>query len=72
MDFSAGTLIASLVVSSIGFGFFLYGKKQVRFPQLIVGLVMMIYPYFVAGPVAVWSIAGALVLALVVAVRLGM
>lgn len=72
MELSAATLVASLVVSTVGLGLFLYGKKQVRFPQLIVGLAMMIYPYFVASSVATWSIGGALVLALTVAVRLGM
>ena len=72
MELSGATLLASLVVSTIGFGLFLYGKKQLRFPQLIVGLVMMIYPYFVASPVATWGIGGALVLALVATVRLGM
>lgn len=70
--FSTGTLIASLVVSSVGFSFFIYGKKQVRFPQLVVGLVMMIFPYFVPGPVAMWSIAGALILSLMLGLRIGM
>ena len=72
MDLSIGTLISSLVVSSVGFGFFLYGKKQARLPHFVVGLAMMGYPYFVPGPLAMWSIAGALVLALVLAVRSGM
>ena len=35
-------------------------------------LVMMIYPYFIAGPVAMLSVAGALALVLVLAVRSGM
>ena len=35
MDLSASTLFASLFVSSIGFGLFLYGKKQARIPQLV-------------------------------------
>ncbi|TDJ65961.1 MAG: amino acid transport protein [Planctomycetota bacterium] len=69
---SVGTLFASLVVSSVGFGFFLYGKKQGRMPHLIVGLVMSAFPYFVAGPLAMCSISGALVLALFVAVRSGL
>jgi len=72
MDFSVGTLFASLVVSSVGFGFFLYGKKQGRMPQLIVGLAMTAYPYFVSGPLAMWGIAGALVLVLFLAVRSGL
>jgi len=69
-DLSAGTLIASLFVSSIGFGFFMYGKKQERVPQLAVGCVMVIYPYFVSNPLAMCSIAAALLLGLVLALRL--
>ena len=63
--------MASLVVSSVGFGVFLYGKREARFPQLLVGLVMMVYPYFVSGTAATWSIAGALLLGLTLAVRAG-
>ena len=25
---------------------FLYGKKEQRWPQLVIGLVFMVYPYF--------------------------
>ncbi len=72
MDLSIGTLIASLVVSSIGFGLFLYGKKQARVPHLIVGMAMMGYPYFVPAPLAMCGVAVALTLGLVLAVRAGM
>ena len=71
MDLSPGTLVASLLVSTAGFGLFLYGKKQLRMPQLAVGLVLMVYPYFTTGPLATWGIGGLLVLGLVVALRLG-
>ena len=43
------SLIVGLVVGSVGLGFFLYGRKQRRAPQLVVGLVMMLYPYFVSS-----------------------
>jgi hypothetical protein len=42
-------LIAGFMISTVGFGFFLYGKKQQRVPQLAAGLVLMIYPYFVGS-----------------------
>jgi len=71
MDLSAGTLFTSLIVSTIGFGFFRYGKKTERLPQLAAGLAMMVYPYFVAS--AAWSLGifGALVLGLTLLVRAG-
>ncbi len=72
MDLSVDTLLASLVVSSIGLGLFLYGKKQVRMPQLVVGLSMMVYPYFVTGAALMSGIAVVLLAGLIVAVRWGM
>lgn len=72
MDLSFGTLLASLVVSSVGFGLFLYGKRQARVPHLVVGMAMMGYPYFVPAPLAMCSVAVALILGLVLAVRSGM
>ena len=72
MDLSAGMLVASLVIGSIGFGLFLYGKKQLRMPQFVVGLAMMIYPYFVSNLALTWILAGVLSLALAIAVRMGM
>ncbi|MBL8733369.1 MAG: hypothetical protein JNN13_13445 [Planctomycetes bacterium] len=49
MDFSAGYLFASLVVSSVGLGLFLYGKKQARAPQLTAGVLLMGFPCLVTG-----------------------
>ncbi|MCP3918835.1 MAG: hypothetical protein GY711_25080 [bacterium] len=60
MDFSTGSLMASLLVSSIGFGVFLYGKREAMHPQIVVGLAMMGYPYFVSSPL--WMILIAAVL----------
>jgi hypothetical protein len=72
MDLSAGTLLASLFVSTIGFGLFRYGKSEMRTPQLLVGLVMMIYPYFIANVVWSFGLAGALLAAVWLATRAGL
>ena len=42
--------------SSIGLGFFLYGRKQRAVVPLVCGLVLMVFPYFVPNPVAVVAI----------------
>jgi len=42
-----GVLLWGLLFSSIGLGFFLYGKKQRAVVPLVCGLVLMIYPYFI-------------------------
>jgi hypothetical protein len=71
VDFDANTLFASLAVGSAGFVCFAYGKKQARVPQMLAGVILMAYPYFVSN---VWLMLGigALVLgALWLAVRLG-
>ena len=72
MDLSAGALVASLVVSSLGLGLFLYGKRELRYPQLAVGFAMMAFPYFVSSAAVTWGLGAALALALVIAVRAGL
>lgn len=62
---------ASFVVSAIGFVLFAYGKRLARVPQLIVGLVLMVYPYFVTAPLPMVGVGVALVVGLAIAVRLG-
>lgn len=46
MDFDPTLLILSLLPSGIGYVLFTYGRKQDRWPQLVCGLLMMVYPYF--------------------------
>jgi len=40
-------LLWGVLFSSIGLGFFVYGKKQSRLVPFVSGLALMIYPYFV-------------------------
>jgi hypothetical protein len=46
---STALMLWGVVFSSIGFGFFLYGKKQNNYIVLLCGVVLMIYPYFVTN-----------------------
>lgn len=46
---NAWTLFWGVLFSSIGLGFFIYGKKQSAPVPLLCGLVLMIFPYFVAN-----------------------
>lgn len=71
MDLSLGTVVASLVTGSLGFGLYLYGKNEARYPQLIAGLALMVYPYFVSGPFATWGIGSTILAALVLTLRAG-
>lgn len=51
---------------------FVYGKRQERMPQLVVGALLMVYPYFVGDVTWMLSIGGVLLGALTVALRSGM
>ena len=71
MNFDANSLLASLFVSSVGFVLLTYGRKMARPPHLLAGLVLLVYPYFVASPLVMLVIAAALIGVLWLAVRLG-
>jgi hypothetical protein len=66
-----GWIVASLIVSSIGFILLNYGRKFARAPQIVVGLAMLIYPYFVPGVLANVLVAVGLLGVMWLAVRLG-
>ena len=69
MDISPSYLLGSLLVSSIGFVLFRYGRAQRRIPHASVGMVMLIYPYFVTNVGVMLAIAALLCAALWSAVR---
>jgi len=71
MHLQAGPFFASLIVSSVGFVLLYYGRKMARIPQLLVGLAMMIYPYFVPNVLATALIGVGLIAVLLLAIRLG-
>ena len=71
MEFSLAQLLASILLGCVGMGLFVYGKKQVRFPQLTGGLALMIFPLFVGGAGWMLAIGAAIVLAIGLAVRVG-
>jgi hypothetical protein len=71
MSFDPNSLLASLVVSGVGFVLFSYGKKMRRFPHAAIGLVMLIYPYFVSSIPLMLGLVPALLALLWVLTRLG-
>jgi hypothetical protein len=71
LKFDGSSLILSLVISCVGFVCFAYGKRQQRFPQMLAGVVLSVFPYFVSNLIAMGAIAVAVLAALAVAVRLG-
>ena len=71
MDFSPNWLMASMFVSTVGGGFFIYGKKQSRLPQLFCGIALIGESMLVSSIPWMFVIACAAVLGLAAAVRAG-
>jgi hypothetical protein len=46
---STAVLLWGLLFGSIGFGYFLYGKKKKAVVPLIAGIVLCVVPYFIAN-----------------------
>ena len=66
---NTASLLWGLIFSSVGLGFFIYGKKQNAIVPLVCGLALMVCPYFVTNTFLLIGI-GALLIALPYWVRL--
>ena len=70
-SFEPATLFVSIVTSLVGFGLFSYGRKQARLPQVIGGLFLMVYPYFVSTLTSMLVIAFVILAGVWFALRAG-
>ena len=66
---STAVLLWGLLFGSIGFGFFLYGKKQKAVVPTIAGIALCVVPYFIAN-VYILVTVGVVLLAIPFFVRL--
>jgi len=64
-------LFLSLFPSGVGFVLLAYGKKEGRWPQLVAGLIFLVYPYFTDSVTALVGVGAALGLALWLGIRSG-
>jgi predicted phage tail protein len=71
MGFDANALLLSMLIGSIGFVALVYGKKQSRLPQMVAGVTLMAFPYFVSNVWVMLGIAVAVVGAMLAAIRAG-
>ncbi len=62
--FSWWSLIGGFIFSSIGMVAFIYGKKNSEPKPMIIGVVMMVYPYFLRDTIAVYIVGVLLTTAL--------
>ena len=72
LNIDAYEFMASFLVSSIGFVLMAYGKKMSRVPHLVVGVLLMVYPYFVPGALLILLTGGLILGLLWLGVRRGM
>ena len=63
-DFDAAKIIACTVFGAIGFVVFVYGKKNKLFRPMIIGVALMMYPYFISGTFFLYLVGIALTAAL--------
>ena len=47
------TLLVSILFSSIGAGYVMYGKKQHQIVPVLMGLALCVYPYFLSNGSAI-------------------
>lgn len=59
-DLNSTALLWGLIFSSIGLGFFIYGKRQGAVVPLLCGVALMVYPYFVYDSAMIVTIGAAL------------
>ena len=57
LNLDGNSLLVSLVIGCIGFVCFVYGKKQQRLPQMVAGVALSVYPYFVPNLILMAAIA---------------
>ncbi len=62
MKMDTTSLFFNLIISSIGMGYFIYGKKQNKLLFLADGVVMGIYPYFIKSDLTTILVGVVLVL----------
>ena len=71
MTLDPAWLFLSLIPGGIGFVLFVYGKKQQRLPQLVGGILLMVYPYFTASVLSLATVGAFLGGALWILIRMG-
>ena len=69
-NMDTGFLFAALLWGSVGFGFFIYGKKQKSPVPLVCGIVLMGASYFVKTPLSLSLLGLAVITAIYILKRI--
>jgi hypothetical protein len=62
-NFNPYNILAGLIFGTLGLGVYMYGKRMDLWQPRLIGLGLMIYPYFVSNSWLLWGVGvGLLVL----------
>jgi hypothetical protein len=59
-DFSISGLFAGLIFGCIGIWMFREGKRYTDLRIVMIGIALMVYPYFTHGPLMDWGVGAGL------------
>ena len=62
LNLDMNTILAGLVLGIVGFGFFKHGKSTAKPLHMIVGLGLMVVPYFIESTGPMLAVSGVLIL----------
>ncbi|MEP6656240.1 MAG: hypothetical protein ABJC33_03340 [Betaproteobacteria bacterium] len=60
----AAGIFAWVLFGAIGFAAFFYGRKMLAWKPMVLGVALMVYPYFIAATWALYAVGAALCVAL--------
>jgi len=50
-------LLSGIIISSIGMGFLIYGKKNADLRALLIGIILSVIPFFGHSLLVLWGVA---------------
>lgn len=53
---TAANLFAGILFGAIGLGAFIYGKRQSVFKAMMLGIALMVFPYFISNTVILYVV----------------
>lgn len=57
---SLADIIVWVIFGAVGFVAFMYGKRQVEWKVMAIGMALMVYPYFVSNTIVLYVVGVAL------------
>jgi hypothetical protein len=71
LDISPGGLAVSIFISLVGAALLMYGRKELRVPHVVTGLILIVFPYFVGSWWLAIVVAVVVIAVLALVTRLG-